>query len=194
MHYGIYKNARNASWQCLIDYNIKALPIKVIDIAKRSNITVLKYSDVNKNRLQYNESGATFFEKNRIYIVYRNSSTLEHCRFTVAHELGHIFLGHPLTMNGSFYRKFNITKPEIEQAADIFASRLLAPACVLWGLNLHTAEEIAEVCNISLPAAKIRAERMELLYKRNKFLISPLEKQVFDNFSDYITKFNNRKK
>lgn len=191
MHYGIYKNVRNASWQCLIDYNIRALPVKVMDIAKKSNITVLKYSDVDKERLQYNESGATFFEDNNIYVIYRDTATIEHCRFTIAHELGHIFLGHSLTENNSFSRKFDTAKSEIEQEADVFASRLLAPACVLWGLNLHTPEGIAKACNISLPAAKIRSERMDILYKRNKFLISPLEQQVYNNFSEFIDTFSN---
>lgn len=72
----------------------------------------------------------------------------------------------------------------------MFASRLLAPACVLWGLNFHTAEEIAKVCNISITAAQIRAERMDMLYKRNKFLISPLERKVYEQLKGFIDKHN----
>lgn len=185
MNYGKYKNVRNSSWQCLIDYNISMLPIKVTDIAKQAGIIILKYSEVDKSRLFDGESGATFFENNAIYIVYRDTESKERCRFTIAHELGHIFLGH-LLIGDKLSRKFDLTKPEAEQEADIFASRLLAPACVLWGLNLHTAEEIAAVCNISISAARARAERMEVLYKRNKFLTSSLERQVYKQFEDYI--------
>ncbi|MEG1551166.1 MAG: hypothetical protein RR355_02735, partial [Oscillospiraceae bacterium] len=75
---------------------------------------------------------------------------------------------------------------ETEIQADIFASRLLAPACVLWGLNLHTADEIMSACNISHSAAQIRAERMAILYSRNVFLQSDLEKKVYSNFSEFI--------
>ena len=188
MNYGKYKNARDASWLCIIDYNLCRLPIKVADIAKQAGIMVLKYSELDKNRLSDGESGATFFEDDTIYIVYRDTESKERCRFTIAHELGHIFLGHKL-IGDKISRKFDLSKPEIEQEADIFASRLLAPACVLWGLNLHTAKEIAAVCNISMPAAQARAERMKVLYKRNKFLTSPLERQVYKQFKEFIEKY-----
>lgn len=59
--------------------------------------------------------------------------------------------------------------PKYEYEAERFAIGILAPACVLWGLNIHTAaEEISKLCNISITAARIRAQRMELLYKREQ--------------------------
>lgn len=67
-----------------------------------------------------------------------------------------------------------------------FAIGVLAPACVLWGIGIKTAEEIADLCNISITSAKIRGKRMQELYDRNKFLTSPLEHQVFEQFSDFI--------
>lgn len=75
-----------------------------------------------------------------------------------------------------------------EQAADRFAADILMPACVLWGLNIHTPEEIARLCNVSMSAATIRAERMEVLYQRNKFLTHPLERQVYAQFGGFIQK------
>ena len=38
MNYGIYKNARNASWQCLIDCKISELPIKPVQISAHFGI------------------------------------------------------------------------------------------------------------------------------------------------------------
>lgn len=64
---------------------------------------------------------------------------------------------------------------------------LLAPACVLWGLDLHTPEDIARVCNISLSSAIKRARRMEELYRRNMFLSHPLERQVYKQFQGFIS-------
>lgn len=52
--YGIYKNARDASWQFLIDYHIDRLPVEN--------------------------------------------------RYTIAHELGHIYLEHPM-INGKYFRR-----------------------------------------------------------------------------------------
>lgn len=37
MDYGKYKNARNAAWQCILDYDIKTLPIEVTNIVRKSN-------------------------------------------------------------------------------------------------------------------------------------------------------------
>ena len=74
-----------------------------------------------------------------------------------------------------------------EYQAERFAIDILAPACILWGLNLHTAEEIAKVCGISMSSAQRRAERMEILYQRNMFLSHPLERQVFQQFQKFIS-------
>lgn len=185
--YGKYKNVRDAAWRCLIDNNINSLPVSVTSIAKKYNIFVRKYSQLNDNQLlSGTESGTTLFINGKFFIIYKDSELKQRCRFTIAHEIGHIVLGHPL-VNNKIARKFDVSKPEIEIEADIFASRLLAPACVLWGLDLHEPEEIAEICNISFTTAKIRAERMEVLYKRNKFLTSNLEKVVYNNFNEFIS-------
>ncbi len=74
----------------------------------------------------------------------------------------------------------------LETDADSFAIRLLAPACVLWGLGLHTPDEIAAVCDLPLDIAKVRAKRMKELYERDKFLKKPLERKVFEQFREYI--------
>lgn len=60
MNYGKYKQARNASWQCLIDYNICSLPVKVSRIANQTDIVLLKNSAVNL--LSENESGTTLMQ------------------------------------------------------------------------------------------------------------------------------------
>lgn len=60
------------------------------------------------------------------------------------------------------------------------------PACVIWGLNIHTTKDIQDVFDVSYTAAEIRAERMQILYERNRFLTSPLEKRVYDRFEPYI--------
>lgn len=185
MTYGIYKNIRDAVWLCLIDNDIKTLPIPIISIANKYNIYVLKHSQTVQNYLKADESGTTIFVEDKIIIIYRDTESLQRCRFTIAHELGHILLGHELT-DDRYLRKFDISKPEIEIEADVFASRLLAPACVLWGLNLHTADEIAKACNITKESAQLRANRMATLYQRNKFLTSPLEKKVFNSFGAFI--------
>ena len=72
----------------------------------------------------------------------------------------------------------------------MFAARLLAPACVLWGLGVQSAEDIAAICNISYSAASIRFRRLETLRERNSFFLNPLEQKVYDNFKEYMQNYN----
>lgn len=191
MNYGKYKNVRNAAWQCLIDCNVTELPIKVMAIAGQLGIRVVENSKVKDgNKLSPSESGKSVLQDRQWTIIFDETQSLQRCRFTIVHELGHILLGHK-TKGGQHRRTIHITKPEEETEADVFASRLLAPACVLWALDLHTAEEISKICDISLESAEYRAERMKILYERDKFLTSPLERQVYKNFEEFINKQKN---
>lgn len=182
MLYGVYKTARNASWQCLSDYKVDSLPVKVSEIAKQAGIVILKNSDVNE--LEEGQSGLTTWQDGKFYIVYRDIEPSYRCRFTIAHELGHIFLGHVMT-DTPMYRTFAINDDN-ESAANIFARDLLAPACVLHELGITTKEEIAKLCNISPTSAGFRAERMRVLEARNVWYMHPLERQVYKLFENFI--------
>lgn len=155
----------------------------MVDITKNNGIKLIKNSQAHK--LRPDEAGISVFDGKQWFIVYDDLLPLGRKRFTVAHELGHIFLGHPLLL-GFHARIICGTIPRVENEANIFASRFLVPACVLWGLGVHTADEIARICEISQEAATIRANRMEELYKRNMFLTSPLERRVYKQFEKFI--------
>lgn len=173
MNYGIYKTARNASWQCLIDCDVNTLPVRPVEIAKHYNI---KCKKMPSKKLSCSAKIKTVFGVS--YILYNADDTPARQRYSIMHELGHYLLGH------SNYNAEN------EYQAERFAIDVLAPACVLWGLNLHSAEDIARVCNISITSARIRAERMAVLYDRNMFLSHPLESQVFSQFKNFIDSQN----
>ncbi len=180
MNYEIYKNVRNASWQCLIDCNITDLPLKLSAICKHFNIKIVHNSSLNTSQLDDNERGKTVYFNSNPTIIVSDAESVQVQRYTIAHELGHILIGE------------NISEYEAER----FAIGILAPSCVLWGLNIHDPEEIASLCNISIRAAQIRAERMEILYKREQeflkskrhscFLLSKLEQQVYSQFKPFI--------
>ena len=185
MIYGVYKNARDAAWQCILDYGINALPVKVSDITRRAGIIILKNSIVQE--LSDGQSGFTICQNGKCYVVYQDAEPPYRCRFTIAHELGHILLGHVL-VDTPKYRTFS-ENDENENAANVFARDLLAPACVLHELNITSAEDISRVCNISMHAAEIRSERLRLLKDRNAWYMHPLERQVYKQFEPFIKKY-----
>ena len=87
---------------------------------------------------------------------------------------------------------------EVEDAAYAFATKLLAPAAVLWALKIKSYKEIEELCSVPRKYARLRADRMEELYKREKhllakegktcFLRSRHEAAVYENFKKFIEK------
>lgn len=186
MIYAKYKNVRNASWQAFIDFGIDKLPVSVNVIAKMLDIKVIKNSDIHE--LKKGERGVTMEINGKWYIVFDDNEPVPVCRFTVAHELGHILLGHTMYQKKK-YRTF-VFRDEEEQEADMFAVRLLAPACVLHELQVLNSNDIAQLCNISLQSAMYRAERMKELEKRNKWYTHPLEQQVYNQFEKFINSKN----
>lgn len=182
MDYEKYKKSRDLAWEVLLNERVSALPVNVSALCRHMGIDVKLYEPVDQN------SGFTKVVFGRPVIYVSRFEPIKRQRFTAAHELGHI-------LNGDLgkYKLVNRGEPSpddnpIEQAANVFASRLLAPSCVLWGIGVQSAKEISELCDISMTAAEFRWERMKELYKRDKFLTSPLERDVFERFKNFIEK------
>lgn len=194
MNYENYKKSRNAAWEILLACRVEALPVDLNAVLRHLDVRVYSYSH-GRELMEAaglagtagQSSGVTFFAGAQPVILYNDAEMPQRIRFTIAHELGHLVLGH--VQPGEHTRQNREPEPgdnPTEQAANRFAADLLAPACVLWGLDLRRAEDIAKVCKISIQAARFRAERMEILYQRNKFLLHPLEQSVYQQFKPYI--------
>lgn len=194
MNYENYKKSRNAAWEILLACRVDRLPVDLNVILRHLGVRIFAYSRSRElleaaglTETAKQVSGLTFFAGAQPVILYNDAELPQRIRFTVAHELGHLVLGHVRPGEHTRQnREPQLGDSPMEQAANRFAADLLAPACVLWGLDLHRAEDIARVCKISIQAARYRAERMEILYQRNKFLLHPLERAVYRQFEQYI--------
>ena len=156
MDYRNYKKSRDLAWEILINENVTELPVMIGQLCRGMGIRVQYYDPPG------NDDGFSTIVDGQPWILISKNCSQQRQRFTCAHELGHILLGH--------VGKYQLVNREpsgkdnpIEQEANVFASRLLAPACVLWALDARTPEQIADLCQISYQAATFRAERMALL-------------------------------
>lgn len=197
-----YGKSRDLAWKILINDGVSELPVDVFAICKKERIMLFTYfqgkSFIESLNLSENVKDNDAFSVNNM-IFYDDTKPTQRQRFSIAHELGHIFLHSDTSGKATVYnREPSPTDSPIEAEANIFASRLLAPLSVIQFLNLNSAKEISDFCDISYSAAKLRFARLCEIRRRNSerrkeknhgtFLISKLERMLIENFKDYIEK------
>ncbi len=172
MNYKNYQKARDLSWQVLIDCQITTIPIPVVAICNHYKIPVFKFCDSEEFESEKRLNDGFAVNCNGNYTIFYNEKCKkERSRFIIAHELGHILLKHLET-----------TENDQEFMANVFASRLLAPSCIIQAKKCTTIDEIRQTFNISREFAKNRLERNFELNKRGMFLSHPLEQKVYQQF------------
>ena len=189
--YEDYKKARNLSWEILLNAGISSLPVDLNQILKTLDINVFLYCDADFDadspKLRCSDGFTTLVGYKKAIYLNERKGTTQRRRFTMAHEIGHIVLDHPI--NPIIYRNSEVDENQspTEIQANIFARDLLMPAGVLAALHVTTVDEIMQICNVSRISAQIRLERLTELYKRNKFGAHPLERKVISQFKDFIS-------
>ena len=201
--YGQYQEARDTAWRALLRMKDKSLPVDPDALAAQLGVEVHPAPDPRNNirlwTLTRQVRGVCVSLRiHGVWNIFVLDGSLDgsHRRFAVAHELGHLLLGAGTRSLSPGVRCFDswdnqgdlIEEPvnRADYVADIFAIRLLAPACLLHELGVDTPRGIMALCGLPPRAAALRAERMELLNRRNVFYVNPLEKQVRDAFRPYL--------
>ncbi len=202
--YRQYQEARDTAWRALLRLNEKQLPVDPEELAGLLGVEVHPAPDARENQRlwtltrQVRGVCVSLRVQGAWHIFVRDGSLDDsQRRFAVAHELGHLLLGAGTRALSPGVRCFDsddnqgdlMDDPQnrTDYAADIFAIRLLAPACLLHELGVDTPGGIMALCGLPPRAAAMRAERMELLNRRNAFYASPLERQVRDAFRPYLS-------
>ena len=193
-----YNRSRDFAWEILIRNNVRTLPVDIFEICKNERITLLTYASgenlIKSMNLESHMIGNDAFSIESI-IFYDDTKPFARQRFSLAHELGHIMLH--THIGATVYNREPIASSDpIENEANIFASRVLAPLCVLQFMDINSPEEISELCDISISSAVIRFKRLCDIRKRNSirkseknhgtFLINKKERAVYENFREFI--------
>lgn len=152
--------------EALLECGAAVLPISVRDSARHFGVKTVEYTDFIE---LYNIDKQDIYKKisyggfslllDGTYVCVLNNSLCGKARrkWTAAHELGHILLGHVSDSRD------NISISD-ERSADRFAADFLAPLTVLHFCGVSSAAEIERLCGISHQAAEYRFN--ELVKKR----------------------------
>lgn len=168
-------------------YEIDNYPLDLYDIIKKSPYDLVRYSDI---MIEYNLSladtckivkspdGQTILEDG-IFTIFLNDVNISLGRmlFTLAHEIGHIWLGHLLDFditaiphnssgpNMPRY-KYNI----LEREANVFARNVLAPLSIFYKLDNKSHFNLQQLFGLSWDAADMRINFIDYDYKSSKNL------------------------
>lgn len=189
-----YAQARDAAWELLIDCHITDLPVDPASICKHYGYRLISYRNgraaiaaLGLYDLITRSDGFCVHHNDKYYIFYDDTMPRERQRFTIAHELGHIRLGHLVqNQHTTINREPSAHDDLTEMQANWFAARILAPSCVLHSIHALTPTEISRVCDISITSATFRARCMKLLEQKHRFFAHQLEKQVAKQFESYV--------
>ena len=202
--YQQYREARNTAWRALLQLPEKRLPVDAEGLARRLGMEVLPFPRYTEEPKLYGfleKAGEGPCRSLRIrgrWHIFLRDGMLDDAgrRFAVAHEMGHLLLGHETRSLSPGVRAFAslensgdvLDDPESleDYAADIFAVRLLAPACLLHEMHIDQPGRIAALCGLPPRAAALRAERMDILNERDAYYSDPLEGQVRDAFLPFL--------
>lgn len=139
---------------------LNSLPIMLNKILKSYHIRCFSFEKMSQLgfNVDYGKNGDTIVTlDNKYIIIYNETQSEQRIRWTISHELGHIMLNHLRGVCADTNK---------EAAANYFARELLLPLAVLDSLGARSAEDIAEICNVSLEAAQIRTESFK---RRDEF-------------------------
>lgn len=153
-----YKYARDMAKSILKKHKIKDVPTDLHVICERLGLEYVELDDPNEL-----DGAVLEMDGTRVAMLNR-AKPFVRARFTLAHELGHIFLNHD---KREFYdaeaaRELGEDvpenkKPAKEQEADAFASELLIPMEQLkkYQSELKNVEKMAGIFLVSKPAMAI---------------------------------------
>lgn len=197
---------KEAVYYTLQNYKHSNIPVKIKAIARSfANIRLVSYSKhMKNNNLSYDDmirftgtkdACTDYYAKANFFIIYynnidRNITTSNRYRWNIAHELGHIMLGHHITHEKTrIFRNelSNSEYDELEEEADYFASLILVPHAALLGFQIRNANYIKVMCKISEPAAKRRYYEFSE-WKSHVSAQDEYDKRIFHLYYNFIYK------
>ena len=188
------KAALHTAWEALILAKIDALPVDLHKIMSTYGIDYMLYSMFPENMISrkfkasdgFSLKCERLFKQPRTLIFLNDFDTCKvKRRFTIAHLLGHIILGHDNYANRYNISETDSTSHPLCTHANVFARELLMPTCVLQALDATKAKEIETLCDVT-PVLSEQAEQRVKLTHHQPNSLHELEIEVLSLFGRFI--------
>lgn len=200
-----YYMSEKSAYETLNRLSLSSLPIDLKKVAKglQSPVIIKTYTWLSRiqslSRAQIegmwsSKEGFTQYDPSTdSYVIYLNDNerNRSRLRWTLAHEIGHIVLGHLATIRDNEINL--IDDPEdtysaFELEAHCFARCLLAPPNILFASGIEESiNSIMEACDISFSAATKVKDFLARGKDHVHYTVEGIP--LIDNFSDYINRW-----
>lgn len=122
------------------------------------DIPLIPYEERRKELIEISEDGFSFFDRGE-YAAFINEKNLPtRQKFTIAHEIGHIYLGHhkALRAQALSYTSPENAKKQWETEANIFARNILIPVDAATRWKKYSNFEKATIFGVSEESVRLR--------------------------------------
>lgn len=169
--YARYEYCAKRACEFLEEYNISSFPVDVEKIIHDQKWALTPYSQIMEEfqcdretviRCLRSRDGYTQLDKDNYSIAYNDDSLLgNRKRFTLMHEVGHIYLHHLTDFDITLISRGSLTKDEnrvLENEANTFARNVLVPTSMLQQLENKSIQNISYHFGITPRAARTRVD------------------------------------
>ncbi len=195
--------ARKKARELLCGSGVKILPVDPIGIIKCNGWGLKTVGElVQETKLRYTDiingwDGEVRFwpEGNKYCIVYNERAYEDRIPYNLAHEIGHIMLGHSKELYLLRKTGIDLTDEQykwFEDEAEAFASELLMPTPVLVELGIVKSHDIRRFCGVSKSAATTKSNFLKsyIVYKHELETTINTKRQFRDFINLYQRQFH----
>lgn len=157
------------------EFGIKCFPFNCSDLIVGKGYRVFSYRELKNHSPELYElcvsfSDEAYTEPITHTVAYNQANPYSRISFSLAHELGHIILGHPYKDEG------------FEKEANYFASNILAPRIAIHYAHCQNAADVSHVFGLSLEAAEYAYEDYKRWLRLATYKMSSLDWSMYKHF------------
>lgn len=178
-----------------IDQGIHTFPLDPFEIIQNNKWGLITYSELAEdhgvsiddiiNAFQ-SEDGYTVYDGTNYTIAYNDTILVPgRIRFTLMHEIGHIYLRHLVEFDETILTRSSLTERKykvLENETNSFARNILAPVMIVKDLKIKTVNDLVDYFGLSQSASVVRLRAVNQDYMNLLAPFIKLQRDIFQVF------------